>query len=186
MSSVAILPPLKRTLTDLMDEEFYQAPSSPGSVRAESPGPTPGSPQQNLSSLLNIPDSFLEQYTRMVKPNATTSQVNLVGGVSNININSPYTSNPASFSEFGLVNPFTDYADPDSLTNQRFVQPQQLSRFPTRLMTWSLLLAPHLRHYSKPQINHHTFHLQIILTTSLLAKRRIANLVQWMLVTLAH
>lgn len=132
MSSVAILPPLKRTLTDLMDEEFYQAPSSPGSVRAESPGPTPGSPQQNLSNLLNIPDSFLEQYTRMVKPNATTSQVNLVGGVSNININSPYTSSPASFSEFGLVNPFTDYADPDSLTNQRFVQPQQLSRFPTR------------------------------------------------------
>lgn len=129
MSSVAILPTLKRSLTDLMDEDIYQAPSSPGSVRAESPAPVSGSPQQNLSSLLNIPDSFLEQYSRMVKPAATPSQQN--APLSNINVSGNYSSN-TSFAEFGQVNPFTDYADPDSLTNQPYVQPQQLSRFPTR------------------------------------------------------
>lgn len=123
------MPTLKRTLTDLMDEEFYQAPSSPslgGALRAESPVPTLSTPQQNLSNLLNIPDSFFEQYTRMVKPSAQGAQMNLVSPA-NITINPDSTHSLPD-----QINPFTDYADPDSLTNQRYIQPQQLSRFPTR------------------------------------------------------
>ena len=32
MTSLAILPQLKRTITDIMDEELYQSPSSPNSM----------------------------------------------------------------------------------------------------------------------------------------------------------
>lgn len=64
MPSIAVLPSLTKTLTDLMDEDLYQAP----------PLAAPGLPSlEPLSSLLNIPDNFLDQYSRVNGSNLTVT-----------------------------------------------------------------------------------------------------------------
>lgn len=76
MTSLAVLPPLKKTITDVMDDDLYQP--APGSLQAGSspslnPAQNPSSAAQTLSNLLNIPESFVEHYNRV---NGSNTQVN--------------------------------------------------------------------------------------------------------------
>lgn len=147
MTSLAVLP-LKRSITDIMDDDPYQLPMSPitsqpnqNGLRSDSPKPhslfrnvatsVASSPalthstlqnqsnSNNLSNLLNIPDGFMEHYNRL-----NGSNHNLVN--TNITIDTETQSNDysnAANNMFNRINPFTDYGNPDS-TN--FVQPQQI------------------------------------------------------------
>ncbi|CAK7895288.1 transcriptional regulator Rpn4p [[Candida] anglica] len=151
MASITVLPPLKRTITDIMEEDLYHLPNSPIHLQSSGGGASgvatglnatgsfarPDSPRlatrhnsigsstnfapsmpsltnAQLSNLLNIPDSFVEQYTRLS---------NTV----------PYTADPVSFdvdqqqqqhlnqehqSYNSVKSPFADYANPDSLNSQ--------------------------------------------------------------------
>lgn len=60
MSSLAVLPPLSRTITDLMDDDLYQAPPSPQAAELGSPVAA-----ATLSTLLNVPELFVEHFNRM-------------------------------------------------------------------------------------------------------------------------
>lgn len=75
MTSLAVLPPLKKTITDVMDDDLYQP--APGGMAGTSPSlnatQSPTSAAQTLSNLLNIPESFVEHYNRV---NGSNSQVN--------------------------------------------------------------------------------------------------------------
>lgn len=123
MTSLAVLPPLKKTITDLMDEDLYQAPSPSAAFATDL---LQSAPDQNtaasatLSSLLNIPDSFIEHYNRV---NGSNNAVN--------NVASVFPENSSDYSSFEVdapskANPFTAYAAPDTLSgnNQSYQLPQ--------------------------------------------------------------
>lgn len=140
MTSLAVLPPLKKTITDLMDEELYQLPAqSPGLTTLELRGQNSvsSSPSMNanaaaaaaatLSNLLNVPESFVEHYTRV---NGSNPAIN--------SIPSLFLDNPADYASYTVdssankVNPFNAYANPDSLSaDQLLLQlPLQNVHFP--------------------------------------------------------
>lgn len=100
MSSVAVLPTLTRSVTDLMEEDLCLAPLAiPG---------LPG-PADPMSSFLNLPDSFIEQYNRM-------NGSNMVLMSSGANADS-YQLTPTQADENSLKpsysNAFTSTADPN-------------------------------------------------------------------------
>ncbi|RKP32359.1 hypothetical protein METBISCDRAFT_21626 [Metschnikowia bicuspidata] len=95
MSSIAVLPSLTKTLTDLKDEDLYQG----------SPLAAPGLPLAGqLSSLLNIPDSFVEQYKRM---NDNTLQLTPTQ-TSDLAFKQPYPYSLHSFCGFNAYNTLND------------------------------------------------------------------------------
>lgn len=129
MTSLAVLPPLKKTITDLMDEELYQLPAqSPGltSLEVRLPPSVSSSPSMNanaanaatatLSNLLNVPESFVEHYNRV---NGSNSAVN--------NIPSLFLDNATDYTSYAVdssankVNPFNTYANPDSLSGDNLL-----------------------------------------------------------------
>lgn len=139
MTSLAVLPPLKRSITDIMDEDLYQTAASP--VRSDSPRPSSYmrglanslptlqhatlSQPSNLSSLLNIPDSFMEHYNRL---NGSNSNLNVPpSSLNNIMVDTDVTEPPAP----QRINPFSDYGNPETLNTQQYIKPQQMS-FPRR------------------------------------------------------
>lgn len=125
MTSLAVLPPLKKTITDLMDEELYQLPPQspshqPGSLTS-SPAMTSNAATATLSNLLNVPESFVEHYNRV---NGSNNAVN--------SIPSLFLDNSTEYTTYNVdsadtkVNPFNAYANPDSLSGDgQQQQPQQ-------------------------------------------------------------
>lgn len=149
MTSLAVLPQLKRTLTDSVEEDLYHLPNSPINVqnagtttplRADSPKPffrhnnasLLSSPAlnytsmqlgnaNNLSSLLNIPDSFADQYGRGPSLNVTSlfpSSATALAPWEDVEEYYP--------SQNTNISPFADYGNPDSLNVQ---QPMSQSQF---------------------------------------------------------
>ncbi|ODV80874.1 uncharacterized protein CANTADRAFT_177540 [Suhomyces tanzawaensis NRRL Y-17324] len=157
MTSV-VLPSLKRSITDIMDEELYQLPNSPIQVnsfqhshlpsqqlasqpqRSDSPklgfnGSPAASHAQlyshpntsnssSLSNFLNIPDSFLD-YKHNPAPNTSAP----VYDSNAMDVDMQY-SQPR-------INPFTDYANPDSLNttppqDSQLYYPPLPQQFPTK------------------------------------------------------
>lgn len=154
MTSLAVLPQLKRTITDTVEEDLYHLPNSPINVqnagnitpmRADSPKPffrhnnasLLSSPAlnyasmqfgnaTNLSSLLNIPDSFADQYGRSGSQNATS---HLSFGTT---APAPWEDAEEFYSSQNTkVSPFADYGNPDSLNVQQPTAPSQFAqKFP--------------------------------------------------------
>ncbi|CUM67798.1 uncharacterized protein PRCAT00005504001 [Priceomyces carsonii] len=156
MTSLAILPTLKRTITDVMDEDLYHLPMSPiqlsnnqqsqlqlsqlpsqQSQREDAPKPrnqsTRSSPvltntqlangsinRSNLPSLLNIPDSFIDQYT---KNNISSSQL---ASATDFPVNEDFYNN-LSYSNQTKIYPFTDYGNPDTQVNS-YIKPQEIQK----------------------------------------------------------
>lgn len=133
MTSLAVLPVLKKTVTDLMDEDLYQVPSTPAYEKAAAPSPAVyGATASNvLSNLLNIPDSFVENYTRL-----NGSNPSLGSAASSLNLES---SDYSAYNEDHCSpksNPFSTYANPELQLQQQsqlqqpqlpaYVQPEQL------------------------------------------------------------
>lgn len=122
MTSMAMFPP-KRSITDMMDEELYQVPSSPIQVNTTSPKFSNRNMNTQLysqgngsnismSNYLNMPEAFLDQYRGVVNNNIVND-----------------TSYAAFFDDAmevdreesrGGVNPFTDYGNPDSSWNIQY------------------------------------------------------------------
>lgn len=173
MTSLAVLPLLKRTMTDMMDEELYQIPSSPiftttnnnnNNGKQEGAGDnyndgfnlnntttttnynhtsnrnsvssSPNLPfaqlnttrdsfynnnanqnnsSNNLGNMLNIPDSFLEQITTK----EGIDQFKLQQQQQNQQTLIPDSEYPQD-SQSTYINPFTNYANPNS-----FIRPSQ-------------------------------------------------------------
>lgn len=156
-----IIPRMKKTISDIMDDELYEVPESPIQAqggRSDSPKPylkrtvsnagnngnsiagnqmygSMNGSGNNLSSLLNIPDTFIDQYNRL---NSTVN--NGAGAGNGMGAGAggeDYTMVPQAYNDewYGGgndVNPFTDYGNPDSLSTQQqmhsFIQPQDLTR----------------------------------------------------------
>ncbi|KAF3990812.1 hypothetical protein FT663_00641 [Candidozyma haemuli var. vulneris] len=123
MTSLAVLPPLKKTITDVMDDDLYQP--APGSLQAGSspslnPAQNPSSAAQTLSNLLNIPESFVEHYNRV---NGSNTQVNST--VPSLFLDS---SNEYSNFESTALNTNGAAADdliPENMPNQPYPSPSQ-------------------------------------------------------------
>lgn len=116
MTSLAVLPPLKKTLTDLMEEELYQAPGSPAATAFASDF-DPTSNAATLSNLLNIPDSFVEHYNKVNGSN------NAVNSIPSLTLDSSNDFNSFDFdSSSAKVNPFNAYAAPDALSESQLPQ----------------------------------------------------------------
>lgn len=141
-----IIPRMKKTITDMMDDELYEAPKSPiqaPSARSDSPNPyikrtqsNNGSINQtssgnNLSSLLNIPDTFIDQYNRLSSGH-NGGAVGANGGMGDEYAIPTHSNTEDIYSGSNEVNPFTDYGNPDSLSTQQqnhsFIQPQDITR----------------------------------------------------------
>lgn len=126
MTSLAVLPPLQKTITDLMDEDLYQAPQSPllshmsdlgrTGLLTSSPAMTANTAAATLSHLLNIPDSFVEHYNRV---NGSSNAVNSIPSLflDNSNDYSSYEADAASTK----VNPFNSHANPDLFQQQQLL-----------------------------------------------------------------
>ncbi|SGZ50477.1 CIC11C00000000665 [Sungouiella intermedia] len=128
MTSLAVLPALKKTITDLMDEDLYQLPAqSPSHTSVDmrmdsSPNMNVNAATATLSNLLNVPESFVEHYSRV---NGSNPAIN--------NIPSLFLDNSTDYTSYSVdssankVNPFNTYANPDSLSgDQHSLQPPQL------------------------------------------------------------
>lgn len=124
MTSLAVFPSLKKTITDLMDEELYQAPQSPstfaqfasdfgrtGSITS-SPTMNSNAATATLSNLLNIPDSFMEHYNRV---NGSSNTVNNIPSLL-LDSSNDYNSYET---DAAAVNPFNTYANPDLFQQQQ-------------------------------------------------------------------
>lgn len=132
MTSLAVLPPLKKTITDLMDEELYQLPPQSPSYGAadvasrqvgsltSSPAMTSNAATTTLSNLLNVPESFVEHYNRV---NGSNNAVNSIPSLF-LDNSADYTSY-ATDAPANKVNPFNTYANPDTLGQQQSQQLQQ-------------------------------------------------------------
>lgn len=120
MTSLAVLPVLQRTVTDLMDEELYQVPSTPVYDQrppASSPAVNGTTSSNILSNLLNIPESFVENYSRINGSNPalnSTAPSAFLDGNDYSNYNGDFSATKA--------NPFSTYANPELQLQQ---QPQQ-------------------------------------------------------------
>lgn len=132
MTSLAVFPPLKKTITDLMDEELYQLPPQspshgafdasnrqPGSLTS-SPAMTSNAATATLSNLLNVPESFVEHYNRV---NGSSNAVNSIPSLF-LDNSTDYTSYNVD-SANSKVNPFNTYANPDTLSGEQQQQSQQ-------------------------------------------------------------
>ncbi|KAF6063330.1 Zinc finger, C2H2 type family protein [Candida albicans] len=102
MTSLAILPQLKRTITDIMDEELYQSPSSPNSMTSF--------PSEQLASQDYIDHLKSQQQQEQAFENPDDIYVQDV--------------------HENQVNPFNDYGNPDSFIRaqeqqSQLPQPQQ-------------------------------------------------------------
>lgn len=112
MPSVAVLPTLTKTLTDLMDEDLYQAP----------PLGVPGLPSlEPLSSLLNIPDSFMDQYSRM-----NGSNLAVMSGVPTLYNDNGFQLTPMHTGDNTLRQPHPNAFN----SNGVYAEPQQGLQFP--------------------------------------------------------
>lgn len=151
-----IIPRMKKTISDIMEDELYEVPESPiqqQGGRSDSPKPflkrtvsnagsiNGGGSQingmssngNNLSSLLNIPDTFIDQYNKLSNNGGSVYG----NGVGSGSMGEDYTMIPQPYNDemYGSgneVNPFTDYGNPDSLSTQQqihsFIHPQDLTR----------------------------------------------------------
>lgn len=127
MTSLAVLPPLLKTITDIMEDELHMFPQSPSYGAADnrpsmvsSPALTANAASATLSNLLNVPESFVEHYNRV---NGSNNAVN--------NIPSLFLDAAAEYNSFDAdtdsnkVNPFNMYADPNTLSGEQQLQQQQ-------------------------------------------------------------
>lgn len=153
MTSLAVLPPLKKTITDVMDDDLYQP--APGGMAGTSPSlnpaQNPSSAAQTLSNLLNIPESFVEHYNRV---NGSSSQVNST--IPNLFLD----SNDYSKYDTDALNQNATSDDllPDSNaqlypspSQQHFVRPEVLQRntFPARRRRITTLEQPDVGNVKK-------------------------------------
>ncbi|ODV67592.1 hypothetical protein HYPBUDRAFT_147914 [Hyphopichia burtonii NRRL Y-1933] len=164
MTSLAVIPPLKRTITDIMDEELYHLPSSPLNVQStsnnagaagvnRSDSPKPASLFRNMSSsvnsspalgqsslyaqpvannlpnLLNIPDSFLDQYNRLNGSNNNLASISPSSSTNNIMDDGYQANQPLDDLK---ISPFSDYGNPDSINTQpSFIHPNDVYQIPS-------------------------------------------------------
>lgn len=130
MTSLAILPPLKKTITDLMDEDLYlmpvaQTPAAEYQLLRLNTSIL-SSPAMNtsntLSKLLNIPDSFVENYNKVNGSNNNLSNIPSLSLESTEDYNS-YESTDAP-KPANLLNTYTNFESWNSAPqNSAYVLP---------------------------------------------------------------
>ncbi|RLV94361.1 Transcriptional regulator RPN4 [Spathaspora sp. JA1] len=153
MTSLAILPQLKRSITDIMDEELYHSPASPIQFNiAPNSATITNQPSTTTMNNNNTSKNQVNSFPTATQQQAFNNQVNNLGTFLNIpdsfldQIKSqqqqyqfPLVSDeqqmtythqvqqPQPHSQqsqlHSQVNPFTDYGNPNS-----FIRPQQLQR----------------------------------------------------------
>lgn len=104
-----------------MDEDLYQVPSTPAYERpsASSPAVNGTTPSNILSNLLNIPESFVENYTRF-----NGSNPSLNSAAPSLFDNNDYSTYNGDLSAT-KSNPFSTYANPELQLQQQLQQQYQ-------------------------------------------------------------
>uniref|UniRef100_A0A0L0P4N9 C2H2-type domain-containing protein n=1 Tax=Candidozyma auris TaxID=498019 RepID=A0A0L0P4N9_CANAR len=130
MTSLAVLPPLQKSVSDLMEDDLYQPSSATNAQAGNSPSlnaQNQPSATQTLSNLLNIPESFVEHYNRV---NGSNQQVNST-------VPSLFLDSSNDYSNFESMNTnpgMTDSLLPDSAQpipapqQQNYIRPEVLQR----------------------------------------------------------
>lgn len=162
MTSTVPLPLNKNSGSEMMEDELYHVPNSPiqmGNNRTESPRPhllrngsnlsqNGGQSANNLSSLLNVPDTFIEQYQKLNGAGYNNSNNNQSGLYSQPSLpvgedfGHPWQvpEEDEGLWSTGMeseVNPFNDHGDPNSLNTQhnQNIMPVQENNKPKRFTT---------------------------------------------------
>lgn len=118
MTSLAVLPSLSRTTTDLMEDDLYQPSlnSTSSNIPATSSSSSSNQATKTLSHLLNIPESFVEHYNRVNGSNPLLTNQNPLSSSSSSTIDP--SSAPSDYPNYDhdqslRTSPFKQYANPD-------------------------------------------------------------------------
>lgn len=148
MTSLAVFPPLKKSMSDMMEEDLYQL--APGGFQAGAsvspslnPTQNPSSAAQTLSNLLNIPESFVEHYNRV---NGSNTQLNLTVPSLFLDSSNDYLNFETDALNRDTVDellPVTQNTNPSN-PQQHYIRPEVLQKniFPSRRRRITTLEQP--------------------------------------------
>ena len=128
MTSLAILPQLKRTITDIMDEELYQSPSSPNSMTSFPSGTgnlMSNTNHNTFNQFNNTP--FNMNYNHISNRNSINSSPNLSATTFNTANNLGNVLNiPDSFLEQLASQDYIDHLKSQQQQEQAFENPDDI------------------------------------------------------------